>query len=233
MSRLTQFYRDNINGIIVTLLFHIVIFSCLYLSQFRIKNTIKETELIIDFSEFIPKPSLQLVQNENQSSNGEMLHSNIASNRLSRQQNNIVDEQYQNELEEAQSLLNDVKKQLDRQIPTIENLRMPDAPKANPEDMKDKIYSGESNIEYFLENRFHIKLPIPVYLAQGGGKVKVEIWVDRMGNVIKAEPAIEPSLSEQVLSYAKTAALRTKFNQSNDAPAQQRGYIIYTFIPQR
>jgi len=109
---------------------------------------------------------------------------------------------------------------------------MPYAPQANPDDFKDKIYTGESNIEYFLEKRYHIKLPVPVYLAQDGGKVKVEIVVDQMGNVIKAEPVVTPTLSEQILSYAKTAALRTKFNSDTNAPAEQKGYITYTFIPQ-
>jgi len=233
MSRLTEFYRNNINGIIVTLLFHIVVFSGLYLSQFRIEKTYKEPELIIDFSEITPKLTQQQNSPENEQANTGQLRTNVASNRSSSEQNNRNDDQLERELEDAQNLLKDVNKQLKREIPTIENLKMPDAPKAKPENAKDKSYTGESNIEYFLENRFHIKLPIPVYLAQGGGKVKVEILVDRLGNVIKAEPIVNPSLSEQVLSYAKTAAMRTKFNESNDAPAQQHGYIIYNFIPQQ
>jgi hypothetical protein len=232
MSRFLQFYKTNINGIIITLIFHILAVSILYLSQFQIKTIYKEPELIIDFTEFISKPAQSFQQNNDELSNTDRVRTNTASNKTASQQNRKADEQYDRELEEAQRLVQDVKQQLRREIPTIEHLKMPDAPKADPDNMKNKIYSGDSNIEYFLENRFHIKLPIPVYLAQGGGMVRVDIVVDRSGTVIKADPVIEPSLSDQLLSYAKTAAMRTKFNQSNDAPAQQNGYIIYTFIPQ-
>jgi hypothetical protein len=240
MNRFHKLYRDNINGVIITLVVHIFIFTALYLSQFKIKNEVNETEIIIDFSSMPPlQPAEQKeiendVKNEFNTTNvSGQVRTNTGSNRASSAKNNKVDEQYERELEAAQNLLKEVSRQLNREIPTIDGLKMPDAAPAKPEDMHDKIYSGESNIEYFLEKRFHIKLPIPVYLAEGGGKVKVEITVDREGRVTKAEPIIEPFLSEQILSYAKTAALRTRFNASNDAPAQQFGYIIYTFVAQR
>lgn len=243
MSRLYHFYKSNINAIIITLIFHIFVFLVLYFTQLGIKNEIKENEIIIDFSQIeVPENKLPeqealrsrnstetMVNKENVSGG---LKTNTASNRTSTKQNKSFDDQYEKDIEDAQNLLKDVNRQLKREIPTIDDLKMPDAPGVKPEDLKDKIYTGESNIEYFLENRYHTKLPIPVYLAEAGGKVRVDIVVDRSGNVIKAEPVIQPSLSEQVLSYAKTAALRTKFNMVNNAPEEQKGYIVYHFIPQ-
>jgi hypothetical protein len=236
MAVLSRLYRKNLNGIIITLIFHILVFASLFLAQFKIKEENKEPEILIDFPIQTLEPVLPINKNQGGAEKkrfSDQLRTNTASSKTALQQNKSFDEQYQKELERAQNLVKEVSEQLQKEIPAIENLKMPDAPKVNPDEMKDKLYSGESNIEYFLENRYHIKLPIPVYLAEGGGKVKVIIIVDRLGNVVKADPALDATLSDQILSYAKTAALRTKFNPNPDSPALQTGYIIYNFIPQR
>jgi hypothetical protein len=234
MTTLSRLYRKNINGIIITLIFHILVFTGLNVMQLNMRRENKEAEIMIDF----PMQQVEQYQaNNNRESSdndgvSDHLRTNIASNKTASHQNKSFNDQYQQELEKAQKLVKEVNEQLTREIPTSEDLKMPEAPKPKTDDFKDKIYTGDSNIEYFLENRFHIKLPVPVYLAEGGGKVKVNIVVDRSGNVLKADPVIEVNLSDQVLSYAKTAALRTKFNPLPDAPAQQNGYLIYNFIPQ-
>jgi hypothetical protein len=235
MTGLYKFYKENINGIIITLIFHIIVFTSLYISHFNIKEKNVEPEILIDFPTQPVEPKVP--ENNGQETSvskgfSGQLRTNTASSRTASLKNESFDDQYQKDLERAQNISKEVREQLKKDIPTIDDLKMPDAPKANPEEMKDKIYSGESNIEYFLENRYHIKLPIPVYLAQGGGKVRVIIVVDRLGNVIKADPVIGMTLSDQILSYAKTAALLSKFNPLPEAPPQQNGYIIYNFIPQ-
>jgi hypothetical protein len=233
MNWIMKFYRENINGIIFTLIFHIIVFLLLYISQFKVKNQFSEPEIIIDFSIIEEEPVQQELENNEQSEYPQSRTTNVASNRSATKQDQSIDEQYQKELEDAQRLVKDVSRQLSKEIPTVNDLRMPDAAEADPMKIKDKMYTGESNIQYFLENRFHTKLPIPVYLAQGGGKVRVNIKVDRAGKVISADPVVEPQLSEQVLSYAKTAALRSTFNPDNNAPQPQSGFIVYHFIPQR
>jgi hypothetical protein len=103
----------------------------------------------------------------------------------------------------------------------------------NPDSIKNVIYTGESNIVYYLENRYHVRLPIPVYLAQGGGLVVVDIAVNRQGQVIQAEPRSNPAIrDEQIYLYAKAAASRTIFNTDPSAPESQKGTIHYTFIAQ-
>jgi hypothetical protein len=235
MTTLSRLYKQNINGIIITLIFHVLVFTGLNIMQLNMRKENREAEIMIDFP--VQQVDQYFPANNNRGSSddggvSDHLRTNVASNKTSSQQNKSFDDQYQQELEKAQKLVKEVNEQLTREIPTIEDLKMPDAPKPKTDDIKDKIYTGDSNIEYFLENRFHIKLPIPVYLAEGGGKVKVNIIVDRLGNVLKADPVIGINLSDQVLSYAKTAALRTKFNPLPDAPVQQNGYLIYNFIPQ-
>jgi hypothetical protein len=95
------------------------------------------------------------------------------------------------------------------------------------------VYTGESNIVYYLENRYHVSLPIPVYLTQSGGLIVVDIAVNRQGRVIEAEPRENPSIrDDQIYLYAKAAATRTIFNADPDAPNPQKGTIHYTFVPQ-
>ncbi len=240
MSALSRIYKNNLNGIILTLVFHILVFSGLNLSQIKIRKEYKEPEIIIDFSstKIIEQKLSQAKENGDagtsvkKGSSGQMT-TNVASNKSATRQNQSVDNQFQEEIEKARELVKNVSSQLKKDIPTVDDIKMPEASKVNPEKFSDKVYTGESNIEYYLEKRYHIRLPIPVYLAEGGGKVRVNIAVDRSGNVIKAEPVVTPNLSEQLLSYAKTAALRTEFNPDNNAPALQNGYITYNFVPQR
>jgi len=235
MSWLYRQYHKNINGIIATLVFHILVFSILNITQFRTKTIYQEPEMIIEFPRYItdalpveaePKPSDPIP--------GSAYRTNRASNRSLPEKNRDHDEQFQRELEDAQRLAREVSKQLSREIPTLNDLQMPEESSEglNIDSLKNKLYSGESNVEYELENRFHLRLPIPVYLAQDGGKVQVQIEVNREGKVVRAEPLIKPGLSDPILSYAKTAALRTRFNPSPEAPIIQKGSIYYTFIPQ-
>ena len=103
----------------------------------------------------------------------------------------------------------------------------------NPDSIKNTIYSGKSNIHYFLENRFHVRLPIPVFLARGGGLITIDIQVNRAGEVIKAEARPSSNISDPMLPvYATQAAARTIFNSDPKAPIIQRGTITYRFVAQ-
>lgn len=237
MSKIADLYKRNINGIIATLVFHILLFTILLLTKIGVKQEFKETEILIDFPEELIEKLQELknesVENETGKYSDNQL-TNVASNKAVTAKNEVFDEAYQKELDQAQRLVKDVSGQLSKEIPTINDLSMPEeiVNETDIESFKDKVYNGDSNVEYFLKDRFHKRLPIPVYLAQKGGKIKVNIVVDRSGKVVKAEPVIQSGIDEQILSYAKTAALRTKFNPSDEAPQQQSGYITYNFIPQ-
>lgn len=236
MSKLNEIYNESKNGIIITLVFHILVFIILNIGQFRIKKKFIEDELIIDLSyEYIETPSPpkesykteQIIQKNN-------TFTNIASNKAVSNKQKEFDQAIQDELERARELVQDVSRQLSKDIPTVDDLQMPEKTieGLDRDSLLNNLYSGESNVEYSLENRYHVRLPIPVYLSQYGGLVKVNIVVDSNGNVISAEPIISNNLPEQLLSYAKTAAFRTKFNASNTTLARQTGYIQYRFIAQ-
>jgi TonB family protein len=95
-------------------------------------------------------------------------------------------------------------------------------------------YTGPTNIYYALENRYHLRLPVPVYQCQGSGLIEVRIVVDQNGRVVQAE-INQPGTgtSEACLEEAaKRAALRTRFNADFQAAARQVGTITYHFIAQ-
>ncbi len=147
----------------------------------------------------------------------------------------FFDDEYLKEIEAAKRLSSDVSNQLSKEIVDINDIKMPveTTEGMEPDSIKNVIYVGESNIVYYLENRYHISLPIPVYLSQGGGKVIVDIVVNQQGRVVSAVPRKNIKIrEEQTFFYAKAAALRTVFNSEPTAPKAQKGTIHYTFIAQ-
>lgn len=63
------------------------------------------------------------------------------------------------------------------------------------------------------------------------GIVVVSILVDNSGKVIKAEPGVKGTTNTAacLMKAAKEAALKTKWNQDNEAPSTQVGLIKYNF----
>ncbi len=71
----------------------------------------------------------------------------------------------------------------------------------------------------------------PSYSSQEEGVVVVQVKVDRYGTVTEAIPGAEgTSTTDKTLwNAARSAALKTHFNQSANAPALQTGTITYVF----
>jgi colicin import membrane protein len=92
--------------------------------------------------------------------------------------------------------------------------------------------TGDKGISYNLAGRGSIALPSPKYDYQEGGKVVVEVSVDRSGKVVQATPGVKGSttLNDYLLKVAKEAALGARFEVKQDAPAIQKGTITYNFI---
>lgn len=64
------------------------------------------------------------------------------------------------------------------------------------------------------------------------GIVVVDIWVNRQGNVTRAEVATKGTtlINSDMRQKAKQAALRSVFAADPDAPEEQHGTITYTFV---
>ena len=224
-----------------TLIFHILLFSFFLLAEVDMKGNIKEEPLLIEFPDFPDMEEKQEVQSDNSNNVNNTSVTNVASNRLSKSSEatasteKFFDNDFQKELSDAKKMVSDVNSQLAKEKISLDKIKMPvqTTEGMNPDSIKNVIFTGESNITYYLENRYHTSLPIPVYLSQGGGKIVVDIQVDRTGNVIKATPLNNSQIRDElIMLYAKTAAERTKFNADPSAPVQQKGTIHYTFIAQ-
>jgi len=64
------------------------------------------------------------------------------------------------------------------------------------------------------------------------GRVVLNIWVDRNGNVVRTAQNLGESTttSQHLFNLAKKAAQKAKFNQSPNAPPEQRGKMTFIFI---
>ncbi|MCY1722792.1 hypothetical protein OU798_20765 [Prolixibacteraceae bacterium Z1-6] len=247
MQKLIKIYKQNIYGVIGTLVFHILLFSVFLLSDVNIKGNVKEEAMIIEFPDILPEPEIEeeVVEEVQQSQPENRIEninnrSNVASNQTARENttksaDEFFDDDYLKELEAAQKLVSDVNNQLSKEIVDMSDIKMPveTTEGMDPDSIKNIIYTGESNIIYYLDNRYHISLPVPVYLSQGGGTVIVDIKVNRSGKVTEANARENNSIrDQQIFLYAQEAASRTVFNADNSAPLSQKGTIQYTFVAQ-
>jgi outer membrane biosynthesis protein TonB len=107
------------------------------------------------------------------------------------------------------------------------------AQKEKEDDQKAKPYTGPAVLEYTLDGRKAMSLPIPVYKCIGGGDVTVIIYVDQKGYVQKADIVDDFSSRDRCLrEFALRAAKQSRFTASTQAPPLQTGEIVYRFIPQ-
>ena len=244
--KIGELYRRNVYGVIGTLVFHILLFSAFLLADVDIKGNVKEESILVEFPEEMLEP--EITEPETQEENTDQpnneqntnTRTNIASNRSATENtttstDEFFDDDYLKEVEAAKQLVSNVNKNLAKETVDLSDIKMPveTTEGMDRDSIKNVIYAGESNIVYYLENRYHISLPVPVYLSQGGGTVIVDIVVNRQGRVVDAEPRDDNSIRDkQLFAYAKEAASRTVFNSDNSAPTRQKGTIQYTFVAQ-
>jgi hypothetical protein len=96
------------------------------------------------------------------------------------------------------------------------------------------LYQGPTRVSYFLENRHHLELPLPIYKCENAGTVVVSIIVERNGRISSwSINEAESSTSDPCLIEAATGTLeRTIFNPDRNAPKKQSGSITYIFVKQ-
>ena len=89
-----------------------------------------------------------------------------------------------------------------------------------------------NGIRYNLKGRSLVKKPTVFDDSQDQGKVVVEIVVNELGDVVRAEPGARGSTTASPILYAKArqAAFATKFNPSFDGTKEQRGSMTFIFV---
>lgn len=249
MQSLKEIYHKNVYGVMGTLIFHILLVGGFLLSELNLNvKIVKEETILLNFNEIpIEKEKEQKSEPKNEKTSEDNSVQTLAnkhdqSSNSNRGVNDAVkkdkffDDSYKRDIDAAKKMVAAVNSQLSKKIPPSQKFEMPEATTSegqNPDSVKNVIYSGKSNIHYSLENRYHIRLPIPVYLARGGGLVTVDIQVDQSGMVINAIARPVNNLSDPMLPvYATQAAERTVFNTESKAPPIQKGTITYKFVAQ-
>ncbi len=241
MIHVRELYRKNVYGIMGALIFHILLVVAFWIAEQDLSAVPKAEEaILLDFTapDKEPEPTQEEKKENLDNSADANQRSSSVSNRAvndAAPRDKFFDKSYQQDIEEAKKLVADVNNQLSKKASAIKKIRMPEITTEGQsrDSIKNVVYSGKSNIHYFLKDRFHVRLPIPVYLAKGGGQVVVDIQVDRDGRVVKAQARSAANLHDPMLpQYALEAAERTVFNADAKAPAIQKGTITYNFVAQ-
>ena len=249
MMNIKELYRKYIYGVMGTLFFHILLIGGFLIAELKINGKIeKEEPITINFfapeekeitRQTQPIPESQRINDREtalgkQNGNDQGEGSNRAVNDAIKK-DKFFDAGYKRDIETAEKMVADVNKQLAKKIPPVKKYAMPEVTTEgqNRDSIKNTVYSGKSNIHYSLVNRYHIRMPIPVYLTRNGGLITVDIQVDRSGKVIKAEARpVSNADDPMLLVYATQAAENTQFNSEPKAPAVQKGTITYKFVAQ-
>ncbi len=83
---------------------------------------------------------------------------------------------------------------------------------------------------YRMEDRYSYGVDDPQELGNAEGIVKLDITIDKYGDVKSAKLNSASTITdEEVIEACKKAALKTDFNLNLDAPKLQQGTITYTF----
>ena len=90
---------------------------------------------------------------------------------------------------------------------------------------------GSGHGSYSLAGRTAVSLPKPAYNSNVQGTVVITIWVDQQGRVTRAEfqPKGSTTTNGDLVSQARQAALKARFNASSTALEEQKGTITYIF----
>lgn len=85
--------------------------------------------------------------------------------------------------------------------------------------------------DYQLGGRKPLTKPKPLYKCNEEGRVVVQIFVDRSGKVISANPGTRGTTNSAkcLLDQARIAAMDTKFERNDQAAEKQEGKIVYNF----
>jgi len=108
-----------------------------------------------------------------------------------------------------------------------------DEKKPEKESEKEKRYTGESNIRYFIKNRYDVFMANPLYTCPEymAGLIVIDVELDKSGKVISAKFNKERSTTQAacLIEGAVQAAYNSYFNSDNTAPELQKGYITYRY----
>lgn len=237
MKKIKEIIEENINGILGTIIFHLVLLNAFFFIQLNSLKSEQHIEFEIQFEEMpeeeelLPKDEKQEFIEEELNNFSTEMKSNIAVNKANQElAKEISSEDFEKEIMKELNM--------DELFPNNEaDINIPEFDENKKEEKKPvehKEYAGPTNITYDLKNRNERKFHVPVYQCQGGGTVQLDIVVDQRGYIVSATVnASGTNANSECLELAALdAAKRSRFNTDYKAPNRQKGTITYQFVAQ-
>ncbi|MCP4310354.1 MAG: hypothetical protein GY790_03745 [Bacteroidetes bacterium] len=242
-----KFFRKNLNSILYTLIFHLVVLIVLLFSRVEVMKRGLEIGINLEFQEktvedFLDKEEIDVsaewleeVMRQREAASNRAVNVN-AEDQFSQ---DISTDDYVNDLLDQ---IEQARNQEDRE--KLEELQailasadyVPPAEESDDEEQGE--FTGPTTITYeFIDEplqRKKVDLTIPVYRCQGSGLVRVAITVAPDGTVLNSEikGAIEGTDKVCFADAALSAARSSLFRIDISAPAKQRAIVTYSFVAQ-
>jgi len=240
-----RFYKEHGAGIYAAILFHLILLVFLLGSHLYSAVT-GRTSILIDFSGQDRQVARQRKEQKEMQAKeiaakqlDEMLNARLSqrarnvavdvsvSNQPLRDDRRTDVSQLNTEAQELQRKLDAARRQLTQQQGSDE-VKTPGQQQSQQE-----VYKGPTVLTYDLGGRKAMSLPVPAYTCRGGGDVTVIIDVNPQGYVVAAAVQTAASTNDACLHEAALRFARaSRFAVQPNAPARQRGNIVYRFIAQ-
>jgi hypothetical protein len=235
--------RENINGILGTLIFHLLVIVVIMVTRLSSETGYPEHAILVEFETDISEDEfrefIESLMSQSQEFENQQFARNIAVNIA--QERPVADEFRQM----SQEQLNELDRRMDEILRNAAEGIMPelDQPEMEFELPSDLVrqteeepepYQGPTTIKYDLPGRTHLRMPVPVYKCPDGGIVEVSIAVNQQGRVIRADINQNPgNFNERcIFEMAMEAATGSIFDENRDAPPVQSGTITFYFQKQ-
>jgi hypothetical protein len=228
--------KNIITGILATVLIHLIFIIIFLVLQFNVMQTKKEEQVIIEFDEEVYK-MLKESMNENKNVESEVQPlsqeeiRNIAVNTAEHLEEEISTDKYISDLKNELGIKDPVgpEEKAEGEEPIMETEKKEDKP---IEKKVEKVYRGPSILNYSLEGRNKIYMPVPAFKCRGAGIITIGIIVNQKGEVLSAIIESTTSDEECISETAIEAAKASIFNNNVNAEPKQKGSITYQFLAQ-
>jgi hypothetical protein len=245
---LKRFVKENINGILGTLAFHLVILIVLLFVKIQSLPDPRDLDLVFDYSE--PPPTEEelaaiALQQQRDAYYERLLEQQLrASNRAVNVSEDVEEKiSTENYVKDVMKALDEARSEEWRREQEEIRKMLEAAEKATvaedtEEYTEESEFEGPTTIAYeFIEapfDRRSVRMPVPVYKCRGGGVVEVAILVNRLGEVtsLKAKVISASHDPDCLARVSEEYARRSRFSGSSAAPESHAGKITYTFIAQ-
>jgi hypothetical protein len=242
------------NGIIGTLLFHVIILSIALTSEMK-QNPPVTFHVLVDQEMLDETPEEELERLKEELSReleelyeqlgGEEIR-NIAVNRdyeelkaaeykATKYKSTMTDEEYEREIVRNALNQEEFEKYVENKPVFEEEVYVPEKREKKEKEKPQKTaYKGPATVVYYLDDRTSIYLDIPVYTCEGAAKVTVNIEVAPDGSVVKAVVDQKNSIlaTECYTKAATESAKSAFFSAVSNSKGNQSGSIVYHFVAQ-